>query len=375
MREDALGCHLYFALFILSEMCLGTIWTFRSLRGHMLFLDSTGTGKPGLLDLEKIGAGNITLNLGSHIRIASVWKIPYSNAFQLTFNRNIFQSGRADGGETVRLALVPHMSSEVHVTEKYTLRFYKLDGYRVMSSLTRLISPSVCPFLGLTHVRNIMDIGGNSGEFLLQVLRCNEARGIKQGRIVDTDFIREYGRLNIRDEEPEWFAEGKIDYLNHTVCLFKGGSRCSVETEVLKQGKREYENSVWDRVEVFRRNQEGEQTAFMMKKGFDLIMFKWFLNDWEDSAVVAMLTAAKLALGEGKKVVVFEHLITESVEEELCLTRAYPGGSSHIITGFRTAFRTYSRFQELFQAAGIDRSSIKRHFFCHIGMTLIVATT
>jgi len=188
----------------------------------MLFLDSTGTGKPGLLDLEKIGAGNITLNLGSHIRIASVWKIPYSNAFQLTFNRNIFQSGRADGGETVRLALVPHMSSEVHVTEKYTLRFYKLDGYRVMSSLTRLISPSVCPFLGLTHVRNIMDIGGNSGEFLLQVLRCNEARGIKQGRIVDTDFIREYGRLNIRDEEPEWFAEGKIDYLNHTVCLFKG---------------------------------------------------------------------------------------------------------------------------------------------------------
>mmetsp|Transcript_41159 Transcript_41159/g.106372 ORF Transcript_41159/g.106372 Transcript_41159/m.106372 type:complete len:247 (-) Transcript_41159:661-1401(-) len=136
--------------------------------------------------------------------------------------RNIFQSGRADGGETVRLALVPHMSSEVHVTEKYTLRFYKLDGYRVMSSLTRLISPSVCPFLGLTHVRNIMDIGGNSGEFLLQVLRCNEARGIKQGRIVDTDFIREYGRLNIRDEEPEWFAEGKIDYLNHTVCLFKG---------------------------------------------------------------------------------------------------------------------------------------------------------
>lgn len=100
-----------------------------------------------------------------------------------------------------------------------TVRMYGLDGYRIMSSITKLMGNAVCPFLPLENIAKIMDVGGNSGEFLLQLLRCPGAEKNLQGRVVDSDFIRPHGLLNLRYEEPQWYQRGRIGYIPHNVCV------------------------------------------------------------------------------------------------------------------------------------------------------------
>lgn len=128
-------------------------------------------------------------------------------------------------------------------------------------------------------------------------------------------------------------------------------------------------------VEVYRTTGSQEQFGFRLHKGFDLVTFKWFLNDWNDLCVEAMLTAARCALGTGKFIAIYEHLQTESIDQEMCLTKAYPGDAAFILSGFRQAFRTFLQFRDLLTKSGYEASHVKRHFICENGMTLILAKT
>ena len=128
---------------------------------------------------------------------------------------------------------------------------------RITTTLTKYEAPVVVARHDFSRYRRILDIGGNSGEFVLNICRLNpEARAT----VLDLPAVCEEGRRYIRDE-PE---AGRIEFV------------------------------------------EGNALSDDMPSGYDLVTFKSVLHDWPEEETRQLLTRAANSLEPGGTMLIFE---------------------------------------------------------------------
>jgi SAM-dependent methyltransferase len=128
---------------------------------------------------------------------------------------------------------------------------------RVTTTFTKYEAPVCMKFHDFSRYRRILDIGGNSGEFALQI--CRRYPGVS-ATIFDLPLVCEIGREHIRSE-PE----------AHRISFIKGNAL----TDPLPQG-------------------------------FDLITFKSMLHDWPEKEAKQFIEKASNSLEPGGTLLIFE---------------------------------------------------------------------
>jgi len=128
---------------------------------------------------------------------------------------------------------------------------------RFTSALTRYEAPVLLKHHDVSRYRRMLDIGGNSGEFALQV--CRRHPGI-EAIVYDLPLVCEIGREHVC-RQPE---AGRISFISG--------------------------NALVDR----------------LPRGFDLITFKSVLHDWPEREAREFLTRAVDSLEEGGTLLIFE---------------------------------------------------------------------
>jgi len=128
---------------------------------------------------------------------------------------------------------------------------------RITTALTRYEAQVCLKHHDFSRYRRMLDIGGNSGEFVLRV--CKKHHGIK-AMVFDLPVVCDVGLEHIRSE-PE--AEG--------IAFMKGNA-----------------------------------LADPLPEGFDLITFKSMLHDWPERQARQFITRAGRALAPGGTLLIFE---------------------------------------------------------------------
>ncbi len=115
----------------------------------------------------------------------------------------------------------------------------------------------------ISHCKSAMDIGGNSGEFILQLCRANPAL---MGTVVDLPLVCDIG----------------MEHVN---------------------GQAEADRIQFHKADALQDN---------LPKGFDLITFKSILHDWPDAAVDTYISRAYDSLRLNGDLVIFERVRGDS---------------------------------------------------------------
>lgn len=174
----------------------------------------------------------------------------------------------------------------------------------ITSTLTRYEAPVCMKYHDFSRYANMLDIGGNSGEFLLQ--SCRRHPRLK-GTVFDLPVVCRVGREHVRGE-PE-------------------AERITFE--------------------------EGDALKDALPSGFDLVSFKSMLHDWPDEQARRLLVNGSKALRPGGTLLIFERAALESEEAPLCFS-AIP---SLLFFG---AFRPSALYEEQLRSLGFDRIETRR---------------
>lgn len=127
----------------------------------------------------------------------------------------------------------------------------------ITTTLTKYEAPVCMHYYDFGQNRKILDIGGNSGEFVLRI--CRKYREI-HASVLDLPLVCEIGRKHI-GPEPEA-----------------------------------------DRISFIK----GNALTDVLPGGFDLITFKSMLHDWQEREAMRFITNASQALAPGGMLLIFE---------------------------------------------------------------------
>lgn len=128
---------------------------------------------------------------------------------------------------------------------------------RLTTALTRYEAPVCAAHHDFRPHRQMLDVGGNSGEFVLQICRRNPAL---KAAVFDLPVVCDLGREHVAPE-PE---AARIAF------------------------------------------HPGDALAAALPRGFDLVTFKSVLHDWPDAEAQQFLARAAEALERGGRVLIFE---------------------------------------------------------------------
>lgn len=134
---------------------------------------------------------------------------------------------------------------------------------RFTTTLTKYEAQACIDHYDFSACRRLLDVGGNSGEFVLRICKANPQI---RATILDLPLVCEIGREHVTGE-PE---AARIDFVG-----------------------------------------AGEDRA-ILPSGFDTICFKSMLHDWPDKEMQEFLERAYLALDSGGKLLIFERGILET---------------------------------------------------------------
>jgi SAM-dependent methyltransferase len=139
---------------------------------------------------------------------------------------------------------------------------------RITTTLTKYEANACMKYYDFGQHRNILDIGGNSGEFVLRI--CRKYPGIRAS-VFDLPLVCDVGQEHIRSE-PE---ANRIRFL------------------------------------------KGDALTDPLPEGFDLITFKSMLHDWPEREAKQFITNANRSLAPGGTLLIFERGPIEMGQTEL----------------------------------------------------------
>ncbi len=146
---------------------------------------------------------------------------------------------------------------------KYTKRWMEIT-----SGLTRYEAPVCMKYHDFGRHSRILDVGGNSGEFVLQL--CRRHAGLR-GTVFDLPVVCRVGREHVAGQ-PE---AGRINFI------------------------------------------EGDALNGPLASGFELVTFKSMLHDWPDDQARKLLANASEALLPGGTLLIFERAQLEPVPQSI----------------------------------------------------------
>lgn len=174
---------------------------------------------------------------------------------------------------------------------------------RFTTCLTRYEARACLHFHDFGRYARMLDIGGNSGEFILQACKCHPHL---QGTVLDLPVVCEVGREHVR-REPE---AGRIRFLAA--------------------------NALVD----------------PLPSGFDLIAFKSMLHDWPEPEAARLLARAGEALAPGGTLMIFERAPLDLGDAPV------PYGMIPMLLFYRS-FRDPSFYREQLGRLGFARIEIR----------------
>lgn len=191
---------------------------------------------------------------------------------------------------------------------------------RLTSTLTRYEASTALSLHDFGQYKSMLDVGGNSGEFVLQACRQNPAL---KGTVVDLPLVCDVGMEHVLGEAEH------------------------------------------DRISFAKRDARRDP----LPHGYDLISFKSMLHDWPESQALDFLTKAAGALEPGGTILIFERLPLEfdgvtppfSIIPILLFFRSYRGPTVYIdhlrTLGFDQFERHEVDLDTRFQLLAAKRSS------------------
>jgi SAM-dependent methyltransferase len=174
---------------------------------------------------------------------------------------------------------------------------------RFTTCLTRYESGACMRFCDFGQYASMLDIGGNSGEFILQLCRRNPAL---RGTVFDLPLVCDIGREHVR-QEPE---ASRITFV------------------------------------------KGNALADRLPTGFDLIAFKSMLHDWPDAEATRLLERASRSLVPGGTLLIFERGAIELAGATL------PYSLIPMLLFFRS-YRSPTFYQERLAELGFEEIAIQ----------------
>lgn len=175
---------------------------------------------------------------------------------------------------------------------------------RITTTLTKYESQACLKYYDFSRHRRILDIGGNSGEFVLRI--CRNHPGI-EATVFDLPVVCAVGRQHVGSEA----EASRIAFV------------------------------------------EGNALTDDLPTGVDLITFKSMLHDWPEKEARQLITRAVGALAPGGRVLVFER----GPLEEGTQAMSYAGIPMLI---FFHSFRAPTLYQELFAELGLEDITEKK---------------
>ena len=175
---------------------------------------------------------------------------------------------------------------------------------RITTTLTKYEAHACMKYHDFGQYRRILDVGGNSGEFVLQI--CRKYPGIV-ATVFDLPLVCDIGQQHIQSE-PE----------ANRISFIKG-------------------NGLTDE----------------LPEGFDLITFKSMLHDWPEKEANQFITKASQSLAPGGTLLIFERGPIEDGETDLSY-------SSIPILLFLHSFRSPTVYQKQLKELGLQNITVKR---------------
>lgn len=174
----------------------------------------------------------------------------------------------------------------------------------ITTTLTKYEAQACLKYHDFNRYRRILDIGGNSGEFVLRI--CKAHPGI-QATVFDLPLVCDIGLEHIRSE-PEA-----------------------------------------DRISFIK----GNALTDALPTGFDLITFKSMLHDWPEKEARQFIVRAAQSLAPGGTLLIFERGPIEDGEAELSY-------ATIPIVLFYHSFRSPALYQEQFKELGLQDITVKK---------------
>jgi len=186
---------------------------------------------------------------------------------------------------------------------------------RFTTCLTRYEAPACMRFHDFSRYARMLDVGGNSGEFILRV--CKKHPGLR-GTVFDLPVVCDIGREHVR-REPE---APRIDFV------------------------------------------KGSALVDPLPTGFDLITFKSMLHDWSNDDATRILTWASQFRDAGGTLLIFERAPIEVG------TASVPYSMIPMLLFFRN-FRSPLFYQERLKELGFEGVEIQT---IHLEMPFFLVT-
>ncbi len=217
-----------------------------------------------------------------------------------------------------------HFSDLVHSPDQFLskVRFCRLFSYdkcfnyskeneeltkrwmRITTTLTKYEAHACMKYHDFGRYRRILDVGGNSGEFVLQI--CRKYPEVV-GTVFDLPLVCDIGQEHIQSE-PE---ANRISFI------------------------------------------KGNALTDVLPEGFDLITFKSMLHDWPEKEANQFITKASQSLAPGGTLLIFERGPIEEGEAELSY-------ATIPILLFFHSFRPPAFYQEQFRELRLQDITIKK---------------
>ncbi|TFG93234.1 MAG: methyltransferase domain-containing protein [Syntrophobacterales bacterium] len=175
---------------------------------------------------------------------------------------------------------------------------------RITTALTKYEAQACIRYHDFSRYRRILDIGGNSGEFVLRI--CKAHPGI-QSTVFDLPLVCDIGLEHIQSE-PEA-----------------------------------------DRISFIK----GNALTDALPTGFDLITFKSMLHDWPEKEARQFIARAAQSLTPGGTLLIFERGPIEDGEAELSY-------ATIPMLLFFHSFRSPALYQEQFRELGLQDITVKK---------------
>jgi len=186
----------------------------------------------------------------------------------------------------------------------YSPENYELTKRWITTSLTRYEAQACMKYHDFGRYQRILDIGGNSGEFVLQI--CKKYPRIL-ATVFDLPLVCDIGREHVRSE-PE---AGRITFI------------------------------------------KGNALTDVLPKGFDLITFKSMLHDWPEKEVKRLILRAGQSLEPGGTLLIFERGPLELGETTL------PYSMIPFLLFFRS-FRSPVVYEEQLKELGFQNTEVQK---------------